>query len=133
MKTLLATIVTSLLIISCDSSSKKNTFEKIESEGDEPKISGKWTQPIPGQENERQGFELKNDYSAISINTNTMKYQSWKRLKDTLFLSGYTQGVAEQSSFTDTLLIKKLSDSKLIFSYKGGLKEDEQTYNREKE
>lgn len=95
-------------------------------------LIGKWTQPIPGQPDQLQGFELQEDHSAISINTNTIKYVKWQNSQDTLFLMGYTVGVAVQSVFTDTLLINKLSDAELIISYKGGTKDEEQIYEKQK-
>jgi|SRR5690606_21069814 len=132
MKTLIASAMTILVIVSCDSSSTKKASEEIPSKDNSRELIGKWVQPIPGQESRLQGFNLKTDNSVESINTNTIKYEKWKLSEDTLFLSGYTIGVAEQSSFTDTLLIKKISNSELTISYIGGSKEDEQTYHKEK-
>ena len=132
MKTLLASAMAILMIASCNQTSNTNTSEKQDSPDNSQKLVGRWLQPIPGQENQQQGFELKTDHSAESVNTNTMKYEKWKLSKDTLLLWGHTEGVAEQSSFTDTLLIKKISESELVTSYKGGSKEDEQTYHKEK-
>lgn len=132
MKTLLASAMTILVIVSCDSSSIKKASEKIPYKNNSQELVGKWVQPIPGQESQLQGFELKTGNSAESINTNTIKYEKWKLSKDTLFLSGHTEGVAEQSFFTDTLLIKNISDSELVISYKGSSAGDEQTYHKEK-
>lgn len=132
MKTLIASAMTILVIVSCDSSSTKKASEEIPSKDNSRELIGKWVQPIPGQESQLQGFKLKTDNSAESINTNTMKYEKWKLSKDTLFLYGHTKGVAEQSSFTDTLLIKNISDSELVISYKGSSTGDEQTYHKEK-
>ena len=38
------------------------------------KLTGKWIQPIPGQETEKQGFRLNSDGTASSINMHTVIY-----------------------------------------------------------
>ena len=59
MKTLLASAMTILVIVSCDSSSIKKASEKIPYKNNSQELVGKWVQPIPGQESQLQGFELK--------------------------------------------------------------------------
>lgn len=128
MRVLLISLVAISLLVSCNSSTKKD-LSKIDIQSE---IIGKWIQPIPGQKDQQQGFELKTDNSAKAINIHTLKYDKWKLSKDTLFLSGHTVGVAELSSFTDTLLVTNLSDSKLILLYKGDVESNKQVYHRAK-
>jgi len=79
-------------------------------------LFGKWVQPIPGQENENQGFQLNEDGTANSLNMHTLLYDKWKLSKDTLFLWNHTVGVKEVSANIDSLLIKKVSDVELIIA-----------------
>jgi len=93
------------------------------------RIVGKWVQPIPGQEPSKQGIQLNTDGSASSINMHTLIYEKWKLKGDTLLLSSRTEGVKSTGSYTDTTLIKNLTDSTLALTTKGA---SEMKYTREK-
>lgn len=77
-------------------------------------IFGKWIQPVQGIDSILQGFHLKKNGTASSINMETLKYDKWKLLKDTLMLWSHSEGVAKRSATIDTLLIKTLNDTVLV-------------------
>ena len=77
-------------------------------------IFGKWTQPVQGIDSIFQGFHLKKNGVASSINMETLKYDKWKLEKDTLLLRSHSEGVATRTATIDTLLIKTLNDTVLV-------------------
>ncbi|WP_299578389.1 lipocalin family protein [uncultured Sunxiuqinia sp.] len=77
-------------------------------------LIGSWTQSIPGQEPKVQGFELKEDGKASSINMSTLQYKSWSNTDTQLILSGKSIGNGVSFDFTDTLLIQKITADSLI-------------------
>lgn len=81
---------------------------------DSTAIFGKWTQPVQGIDSIFQGFQLKKNGTASSINMETLKYDKWKLFKDTLLLWSHSEGVANRSATIDTLLIKTLNDTVLV-------------------
>lgn len=81
---------------------------------DSTAIFGRWTQPVQGIDSIFQGFYLKKNGTASSINMETLKYEKWKLLKDTLLLWSHSEGVAVKSATIDTLLIKTLNDSVMV-------------------
>lgn len=81
---------------------------------DSTAIFGKWTQPVQGIDSISQGFQLKKNGTASSINMETLKYDKWKLFKDTLLLWSHSVGVANRSATIDTLLIKTLNDTVLV-------------------
>ena len=83
-------------------------------------IEGNWVEPVPGMENMTQGFSLKADGKASSINMATLQYERWERKGDKLILSGKSIGNHETIPFTDTLAIEKLTDNELTLK-KGSL------------
>lgn len=124
------------ILTACTSSKKENTKVNSES-GDHIRMAelvGKWIQPVPGQENKKQGIELHGNGVATSINMHTLLYEQWEVSHDTLFLWYHTEGVKQVSSDIDKLLIKKLDNKSLtISSLVGNSKSNiEQTYNKEK-
>ncbi|SHK08635.1 lipocalin family protein [Epilithonimonas mollis] len=134
MKKALTLLMSVLLIISCNSPSEKTSKAELKTQTSavDKRLYGKWVQPIPGQEENKQGFELNDNQTAHSININTMEYEKWLSSKDTLFIWGHTTGVRETSSFVDTLLIKKLSDSQLVISRLGNIEGDQEIYQKTK-
>ncbi|TWF34980.1 lipocalin-like protein [Chitinophaga polysaccharea] len=92
-------------------------------------LIGKWIQPIPGQEAEKQGMQLNADGSASSINIHTLIYEKWQLKGDTLLLSYHTEGVKTTGSYVDTVLVKNLTDSTLALTIKGAA---DMNYTREK-
>jgi hypothetical protein len=79
-------------------------------------LTGRWLQPVTGLEKEMQGFELRKDGAAKSINMYTLVYEKWRLLKDTLLLWNHTEGVQEKDSAAtvDTTIIRALTDSTLV-------------------
>lgn len=76
-------------------------------------IAGEWVEPIPGMEDQMQGISLNADGTASSINMATLQYETWKREGDNLILSGKSIGNGQTISFSDTLLIKNLTDEEM--------------------
>jgi len=79
-------------------------------------LIGKWLQPVSGVDKERQGFDLRKDSIARSINMYTLVYEKWGLVKDTLLLWNHTEGVEKEDSAAtiDTTIIKELTDSTLV-------------------
>jgi len=77
-------------------------------------LTGPWVQPIPGQENKFQGFNLDRNGIASSINMRTLKYEKWQTRNNCLILSGKSIGNRQTISFSDTLSIEKQSNDTLI-------------------
>ena len=78
-------------------------------------VIGSWVEPNPINELEVQGFELRADGSAASINMFTLLYKSWWSLDDSLFL--VAQSIGNGNTSTDTLsyqIIKCDEDSLLL-------------------
>ena len=57
---------------------------------------------------------------ASSINMATLQYESWEKKDNMLILSGKSIGNHETSSFSDTLIIEKLTKDELTLK-KGSL------------
>ncbi|UKJ09265.1 lipocalin family protein [Solitalea lacus] len=93
------------------------------------KLIGKWVQPIPGQESQKQGFQLNSDGTASSINMHTLLYDKWQLKGDTLLLWNHSVGVKNPIAGIDTCIIYNLTDSTLILTRKPSLKLN---YTREK-
>lgn len=79
---------------------------------------GIWVEPIPGLENQVQGFNLKTDGTCSSINMSTLKFEEWKVDKNKLILTGKSIGNKQILPFSDTLIIKEVSEEKLILQKK---------------
>lgn len=79
-----------------------------------------WIQPIPGMEGQ-QGFSLKSDGSAESINMSTLQYQKWRIFNGKLVL--YMRSIGNRESFntSDTVGINLLSDDSLIINRAGNI------------
>ncbi|CAA7194915.1 lipocalin-like domain-containing protein [Chryseobacterium potabilaquae] len=135
-------IILSALFVACNSPKKEeaaaadttstSTEAPASQEVNKDQLVGKWLQPIPGQENQKQGFQLNKDNTASSLNIHTLLYDKWEVSNDKLLLWSHTEGVKEASANVDTLLIKKLTETELVVSPLKGGPADEQTYNKEK-
>jgi hypothetical protein len=93
------------------------SFIKADTVSYEPKrLIGKWLRPVPGRDKETQGFDLRKDGSAHSINMYTLVYEKWALSKDTLLLWNHTEGVHQKDSAAtvDTTIIKDLTDTTLV-------------------
>jgi hypothetical protein len=79
-------------------------------------LIGKWLQPVPGLDKQKQGFDLRKDSVARSLNMYTLVYEKWGLVKDTLLLWNHTEGMEKQDSAAtvDTSIIKELTDSTLV-------------------
>lgn len=124
-------------LAACNNAQKQpeNTAEKspatsatVEKPAPGSKLAGKWVQPIPGQEPEKQGIQLNPDGTASSINMHTLIYDKWELKGDTLIMWNHTTGVKVEGHSIDTTVIKQLTDSTLILTSMGM----EQRYTREK-
>ena len=70
-------------------------------------IIGKWIHPVPGSEKEKEGFELKADGKATSINMATLIYESWKLEGNKLTLQALSKGNGSESKFEDRYTVNK--------------------------
>lgn len=115
-----------MLATSCQSDSKENASERISRTGaDASRFIGDWVQPNPINESEVQGFALKKDGTAESINMATLQYKNWWYESDKLNLVAESIGNGisfmdtakyEVVKITDTTL--ELKDERNIYSYK---------------
>ncbi|MBS0025988.1 lipocalin family protein [Chitinophaga sp. 22321] len=81
---------------------------------DAAKLIGRWIQPVAGLDKETQGFQLRKNGTAKSINMYTLVYEKWKLTHDTLLLWNHSEGVKDTSTIVDTTIIKELSDTSLV-------------------
>lgn len=86
----------------------------------EVSIEGSWVEPVPGMNNMFQGFKLEPGGEASSINMATLQYKTWKKEGDRLILIGKSMGNHQTISFSDTLIIERLSGHSLQLK-KGGV------------
>lgn len=77
-------------------------------------IEGNWVESVPGIENQVQGVSLEKGGKASSINMATLQYEKWEKKDGNLILSGKSIGNHQTVSFTDTLVIEKLTAEELI-------------------
>ncbi len=77
-------------------------------------IEGSWVEPVPGMPDIKQGFTLRANGSASSINMKSLLYEKWEHKNNLLILSGKSIGNHQTLSFTDTLTIEKLTQDSLI-------------------
>ena len=69
---------------------------------DKTTLTGDWIEPVPGNTNTIQGFSLKENGEATSINMATLQYKSWAQEDNRLILSGESIGNQQTISFSDT-------------------------------
>ena len=103
-----------VLTTSCQSDPKKTTSESAPGMGvDSDKFIGSWVQPNPINEKEVQGFTLKKDGTAESINFSTLKYKNWWYESPELNL--VVESIGNKISFTDTTKyeVAKITDKEL--------------------
>ncbi|SFD32648.1 Lipocalin-like [Chitinophaga sp. CF118] len=82
----------------------------------ENQLLGRWLQPVAGLEKELQGFHLKKNGKAFSINTYAVIYDRWRLQHDTLLLWSYVEGEhsTDTAATIDTTIIKSLTDNTLV-------------------
>ncbi len=76
-------------------------------------IEGRWIQPVPGMEGMTQGFCIEKGGKASYINMATLQYDTWEQDGNLLILTGKSIGNKQTCGFSDTLLIKELTDNTL--------------------
>lgn len=79
-------------------------------------LVGKWLQPVPGLDKETQGFLLKKNGKAVSVNMYSLVYDKWLLQHDTLLLWNHTEGAhnKDTAATIDTTIIKSLTDTTLV-------------------
>lgn len=84
-------------------------------------IEGKWIQPIEGQEGKFEGFELKADGIAESVNMATLKFEKWSKDSTTLTLSGKSIGNGQTIDFSDVYTIAQPDNNTLTLLKDGSV------------
>ena len=83
-------------------------------------LKGSWVAPINGMPEQMEGFELKDDGLASSINMATLVYEKWETIKldnaDVFVLQVKSIGNGQKLSFSDTLKIDKISENSLTLT-----------------
>ena len=101
--------ITTLVFIACSGNSNLTN-----------QLKGSWIAPINGMPEQMEGFELKDDGLASSINMATLVYEKWETIKldnaDVLVLQGKSIGNGQTLSFSDTLKIDKISENSLTLT-----------------
>lgn len=77
-------------------------------------FTGVWLEPVPGQFQKEQGFELFADGTAKSVNMATLIYQGWKVDGGKLVLWGKSVGNGGTHSSDETWDVVTVSDKKLV-------------------
>jgi len=83
-------------------------------------ISGSWTTSMEDQPQHQQGFTLKDEGTATSINLADKAYDKWEKFGDRLILFGKNSNSDNAAKFTDTLKIVSVSDSVLVLKAADG-------------
>ncbi|HEY6143621.1 MAG TPA: lipocalin family protein [Flavobacterium sp.] len=81
-------------------------------------LIGSWVQPNPINEKEVQGFTLKNDGTAASINMATLVYKKWWTEKGKLIL--VAESIGNGSSSIDTTQYEIVNKTNSILELKNG-------------
>ena len=130
LKKILFLLLTGFTIISCNQTAKqepaKTASTETKTKEDTKLLLGSWTQPNPINDKEVQGFVLKQDGSAASINMATMVYKKWWTAKGKLFL--VAESIGNGSSSIDTTQYEVLSNTAPVLQLKYGDYTD--TYTR---
>ena len=84
-------------------------------------IEGSWVEPVPGMEHMLQGIKIESGGKASSINMATLQYETWESKDGKLILTGKSIGNHRTLSFTDTLMIEKLTQDSFLILSKGDL------------
>jgi hypothetical protein len=130
LKKILFLLLTGFTIISCNQTAKqepaKTASTETKTKEDTKLLLGSWTQPNPINDKEVQGFVLKQDGSAASINMATMVYKKWWTAKGKLFL--VAESIGNGSSSIDTTQYEVLSNTATVLQLKYGDYTD--TYTR---
>ena len=120
MKKILAiTILATVVFTSCKESTNQEKQEVPNSEISKSKkenatnlLTGSWIQPNPINDKEVQGFTLKNDGTAESINMATLVYKKWWAENGKLNL--VAESIGSGSSSTDTTQYEIIKNTDVI-------------------
>lgn len=120
MKKLIYILAIGLTICSCGNNKKSEQCAYTDSLKQEVKkesllIEGAWLQPIPGQAG-MQGFDLKKNGEASSINMSTLLYKSWKLSSADSMLTLISESIGNGQTIMDTTIYKivKLKNDSLV-------------------
>lgn len=91
-------------------------------------LAGSWVQPIPGMEDQIQGFTLDKDGRAESVNMATLVYEEWEHKGNQLILRGKSIGNGQTIVFDEIYVIKRLTRRELVLQAEG---QDEQVFVRQ--
>lgn len=83
-------------------------------------ISGSWTTPIEDHPQHQNGFTLKDEGTATSINLTDKVYEKWEKFGDRLILFGKNRNAENTDKFTDTLKIVSVNDSLMVLKATNG-------------
>ena len=76
-------------------------------------LIGDWVEPIPGMEDQVQGFSLREDGIAESIEMATLQYRHWRVEGEALVLSGESIGNGMTSDFEETYRVEFVDAQRL--------------------
>lgn len=82
--------------------------------GNQSELEASWTKPISINTNQREGFKLKPNGEAESINMHTLIIETWKRVDNSIVFTGKSLGSGQTIEFIDTLEIEKLTATSLV-------------------
>ena len=74
---------------------------------------GDWVEPIPGMEDQVQGFSLRDGGVAESIDMATLQYRYWRVEGEALVLSGESIGNGSISEFEETYRVEFVDGQRL--------------------
>lgn len=77
-------------------------------------LPGVWLEPIPGREQERQGFQLNADGSASSIGMATWKVSQWRTKGDVLILEVQSIGNRQTLALQERYIIREVRSDSLV-------------------
>lgn len=89
-------------------------------------IAGTWVEPVPGMPGMEQGFTLKADGSASSVNMATLTTERWTREGDRLILEGKSIGNGQTIDYRDEWMILEAGDTLRLRKGNGAVR----TYTR---
>lgn len=113
-KNMLGLAVLAATLVACKGTPAPETETATDSVATAATLEGTWTRPIPGQSG-RQGFTLRADGSAESVNMATLKYSAWAQPDDTtLVLTATSQGNGTSFTSDDTLTLVRLTADSLV-------------------
>ncbi|WP_157760625.1 lipocalin family protein [Chitinophaga caeni] len=77
-------------------------------------VPGRWWQPVPGKEEEQQGFHLMKGGKIKGLNMPALIYEKWEIVSDTLMLWSDMVSGEDTTRLIDTLLVRNVNDSVMV-------------------